>query len=432
MTFNVIALFEAERHWAYAMELKKDSQTEPRKRHHLKRKMKRAVDAATFFEKISKESTITDANFKLHAQAYAFWMRGNASVEEKQWQKGREFYMTAKTIYEALKVSSSNDQLLCLEKRLEEMEPLIRLCVYQLNKSETDLNQLVDAEMSLENGLIDDQVQQLILESQNAANENVYSFSFANKNFTTREQKTIKYLAAGDLIVKDIENVPHNEAKLKLFDLLISNYLDGIKVSSGDSKTFLLFKKAIASISRCLTLAKSRESNCKWKEIVRLMDISIQNLEEIKGLDYIKNDPLMFDATDAKIFQFKANRCYAIAQFYSSQESYREAMAMLERAENHFKAGHNKILPIDQLFPGLEDRIQSELLKCNVKFQIAEEKKNQLVTSSIDDLSLSDDGSPKTTWTNTWKKLTQNIFKSLNSLHLYSLFLASRSYTTLL
>ena len=56
--FLQILLFEAERCWAYAMDLKQHINTEPRKRFHLIKRLKRAVQAANKLQEVSKSLDI--------------------------------------------------------------------------------------------------------------------------------------------------------------------------------------------------------------------------------------------------------------------------------------------------------------------------------------------------------------------------------------
>jgi hypothetical protein len=60
-----ILLFDAERAWAFAMQLKEESVADPRKRDHLVRRMKKAADLATKLEELAKvlcdERTTEDA-----------------------------------------------------------------------------------------------------------------------------------------------------------------------------------------------------------------------------------------------------------------------------------------------------------------------------------------------------------------------------------
>jgi signal recognition particle subunit SRP68 len=96
-SFLHIPLFNAERAWAYAMELKKEleSSMDKRKRQHLIRRLAKAhrwaVDCAALV------GQRCDPGSALEAEAYAAWMHGNLLLEkESDWELALAKYMRAK------------------------------------------------------------------------------------------------------------------------------------------------------------------------------------------------------------------------------------------------------------------------------------------------------------------------------------------------
>lgn len=66
--FILLLLTETERNWAYAMDLKSQAADEPRKRHHLIRKLKHAHDQCRLLYDTVVKMTITDNNNILDAE----------------------------------------------------------------------------------------------------------------------------------------------------------------------------------------------------------------------------------------------------------------------------------------------------------------------------------------------------------------------------
>lgn len=62
-----MVLMEAERAWSYAMQLKQEANTEPRKRFHLLSRLRKAAKHSENLEKLC-ESPRVDAKTKLEAQ----------------------------------------------------------------------------------------------------------------------------------------------------------------------------------------------------------------------------------------------------------------------------------------------------------------------------------------------------------------------------
>lgn len=64
-----MVLMEAERAWSYAMQLKQEANTEPRKRFHLMSRLRKAAKHSENLEKLC-ESPRVDAKTKLEAQVW--------------------------------------------------------------------------------------------------------------------------------------------------------------------------------------------------------------------------------------------------------------------------------------------------------------------------------------------------------------------------
>lgn len=68
--YLLLVLMDAERAWSYAMQLKQEANTEPRKRFHLLSRLRKAVKHAEELERLC-ESNRVDAKTKLEAQVSA-------------------------------------------------------------------------------------------------------------------------------------------------------------------------------------------------------------------------------------------------------------------------------------------------------------------------------------------------------------------------
>lgn len=66
-SYLLLVVMEAERAWSYAMQLKQEANTEPRKRFHLMARLRKAAKHGEKLEKLC-ESQRVDAKTKLEAQ----------------------------------------------------------------------------------------------------------------------------------------------------------------------------------------------------------------------------------------------------------------------------------------------------------------------------------------------------------------------------
>ena len=93
--FLYIPLINAERSWAYGMQLKQEANTEARKRFHLLRRLRRAVVHSSNLLRLCEKCERCDTRTKLEAQAYAAWMLGNVQFEQQQWKEAFENFGNA-------------------------------------------------------------------------------------------------------------------------------------------------------------------------------------------------------------------------------------------------------------------------------------------------------------------------------------------------
>lgn len=112
------------------MQLKSEISNEPRAKFHMRRKFNKAAKYASLLRRICNEKS--DEKTKLEAEAYASWMSGNLLLEKEKWGKALLQFGKARTILEQLaKVGDTEFQERC-RQRLDEIEPSVRYCNYNL------------------------------------------------------------------------------------------------------------------------------------------------------------------------------------------------------------------------------------------------------------------------------------------------------------
>lgn len=93
--FLLIPLFQSERAWAYAMQLKQESNSEPRKKFHLVNRLRKSVRFAAELDKLS-QSAKCDARTKLEAQGYHSLVNGQFNFEMQKWNESLTHFNLAK------------------------------------------------------------------------------------------------------------------------------------------------------------------------------------------------------------------------------------------------------------------------------------------------------------------------------------------------
>ncbi|KAG8519383.1 Signal recognition particle subunit SRP68 [Galemys pyrenaicus] len=148
--YLLLVLMDAERAWSYAMQLKQEANTEPRKRFHLLSRLRKAVQHAEELERLCESSRV-DARTKLEAQASAYtaYLAGMLRFEHQEWKAAIEAFNKCKTIYEKLASAFTEEQAVLYNQRVEEISPNIRYCAYNIG-DQSAINELM--QMRLRSG----------------------------------------------------------------------------------------------------------------------------------------------------------------------------------------------------------------------------------------------------------------------------------------
>jgi signal recognition particle subunit SRP68 len=93
--FLLLPLFSAERAWSFAMQLKQESNNEPRKKFHMINKLKKATKYSSELEKLSQSNKF-DARTKLEAQGYNSLILGQFFFETQKWKESLSHFNIAK------------------------------------------------------------------------------------------------------------------------------------------------------------------------------------------------------------------------------------------------------------------------------------------------------------------------------------------------
>ena len=135
-----IPLVTAERAWAYYMQLKFESNSDPRKKYHMINRLRKARKYAEQLEKVCANSDKVDARTKLETQAYSCWLGGTLCFETSKWSEAQGLLSKAKTIYESLSQAVGEEEGALFRQKMDEITPSLRYCSYNIgDASRADL-----------------------------------------------------------------------------------------------------------------------------------------------------------------------------------------------------------------------------------------------------------------------------------------------------
>ncbi|KFD67021.1 hypothetical protein M514_07204 [Trichuris suis] len=322
-------VFEADRNWAYAMQLKQEAAPDNRKRFHLLRKMRTAVRSCHNLEKICKEMGNLDAATKLEVGAYSSWMQGCLHFEARMWANAAECFTTAKTIYEELSSITDLSALVDVyEQRCREIVPPLRFCQFSIGDSSA-LADLVQMRLEIsdqpENTILPDLNKLLTECRQKQANAAELEVMWCGRklNFSKSVRTQSFYNSLLDL-ERQIREVPEVDSKLSLYEQILSECRDVMQNVREEAKG--------------------------------------ENFSELQILPLICHD----EGLTNELLFFKALRCCCVADVFTVQNKWLEALALFKRTLGYIDEIRRKGNPPAASFGHLtSDRLKLLLMEAN-------------------------------------------------------------------
>lgn len=373
--FLYIPLMLAERAWAYAMQLRQESNTEPRKKFHLINKLRRACCYSLQLQELCVSSGRLDPKTKLEVDAYVAGMHGCLHFELNLWQSAAENFKKSQIIYENLiKVvrATTADEELCelFKSKVDELTPNLRYCAYNLGKSGGD--ELIEMRRAQGAGGTIDLDSFIAPQLQDQGTE---SLEWRGRKVQIRLPEKVRLFL---MSIQDLDNAIEQgksvQAKIDTIEAVLIDCKDSIQVAKDeflkqDSKAgakpgaqissgaqpiasnvqflfaYLNYIRLIRTLERNLYLvAQAKQSlndglsssadnkkAVRPQNLTRLYEIIAQNVIELQQIAGLENDASYQTEIKSLSVSFKAFRCYYIAMTLVSLFRWREAVALYER-----------------------------------------------------------------------------------------------------
>jgi signal recognition particle subunit SRP68 len=238
-------LFKIERAYFYSVQLLQESNDEYRKKQHSNKRLKKALSMA---EELAEMVGEEDINGLLETKGYASFLKSHYLMQTQDYKLALEAFQQTKLIYEKLVlIASSAHHKTLIEQQLDEIEPCIRFCAYQL-RDDFNLQELLEMKNDfVENDLIAGKIQQLVSSSLKSKSEVVewrdyevlISSSILECMYTINnhqqhlESIEWKQLSADSL---DEENIDHLVKAGQLFDKILGLYWNAYEIISKEYK----------------------------------------------------------------------------------------------------------------------------------------------------------------------------------------------------
>uniref|UniRef100_A0AC35TXY2 Signal recognition particle subunit SRP68 n=1 Tax=Rhabditophanes sp. KR3021 TaxID=114890 RepID=A0AC35TXY2_9BILA len=367
-----LVMFEVERDWAYANAIKHDISTSgaksdgldskmPRKKHHMKRKLKNAVYHGESLDKLVRNSDRCDAVTKLEVQAYSEYMKGFFNIEMEDWAVALGSFTKVKTIYEKLSsVVKWPDMIQLYGQRCNEVLPHIRFCKYQLGDTADAVSDMKKLNLEGKNqagGDFERLISQLEIDSVGKKDASV---TWAGITTPITDAKLKKVVAASHEFSGKTDISLPIEEKLKAYEGFLQDIRDElIKLLDERKKLppstaedlsnplviashFLEFQKFKVSSDRYLDMIASMKTGEKAKTVkpqdfLRLYGSVIDNYKEITEIKGAENEKGLIEAFEFKSEFWQAFKSFYMAQVYVLYGKVEEAEALLNRVEERIQ-----------------------------------------------------------------------------------------------
>ncbi|XP_069553263.1 signal recognition particle subunit SRP68 [Brachyistius frenatus] len=399
--YLLLVLMEAERAWSYAMQLKQEANTEPRKRFHLMARLRKAAKHSEKLEKLCESSRV-DAKTKLEAQAYTAYLTGMVEFELQEWKLAMEAFNKCKTIYEKLASAFTEELAVLYRQRVDEISPNIRYCAYNIG-DQNAINDLMQMRLTGGvGGMMAEKLETLITQARTKKAATMSEVEWRGRTVPVKIDKARIFLLGLADNEAAIAQAANEETKEHLYETLLAECRDTIqavreelkseakqreRVSDNDSgkvsnlqflHSYLTYIKLCTLVKRNESMAHTLQAKLKEPEadenkrgprpqdLIRLYDIILQSLAELSTLQGLEDDHTFQKEVSLKTLVYKAYRCFFIAQSYVLVKKWSEALVLYERVLKYAKEVQSKAKSLNNILKDLPD-VQELIAEVNAE-----------------------------------------------------------------
>ncbi|KAM4604042.1 signal recognition particle subunit SRP68 [Polymixia lowei] len=399
--YLLLVLMEAERAWSYAMQLKQEANTEPRKRFHLLARLRKAAKHGERLEKLC-ESHRVDAKTKLEAQAYTSYLTGMVEFELQEWKPAMEAFNKCKTIYEKLASAFTEELAVLYHQRVEEISPNIRYCAYNIG-DQNAINDLMQMRLTGGGGgMMAEKLEALITQTRAKQAATMSEVEWRGRTVPVKIDKARIFLLGLADNEAAIAQAANEETKEHLYETLLAECRDTIQAVREELKTeakqrergsdadsgkvsnvqflhsYLTYIKLCTVVKRNESMAHTLQAKLKEpqtddnrrgtrpQDLIRLYDIILQSLAELSTLQGLEEDHTFQKEVALKMLVYKAYRCFFIAQSYVLVKKWSEALVLYERVLKYAREVQSKAKNLNNSLKDLPD-VQELIAEVNAE-----------------------------------------------------------------
>lgn len=230
------------------MQLKQESNTEPRKKFHLVSRLRKAVTHTQHLEYLC-QSHLCDARTKLEAQAYSAWMQGTLHFELQEWKQASEKLLLAQTIYEKLASALNEDEQILYNQRVEELNPNLRYCAYNIGDStaQQDILNIMRGKGGKS------ELDMLIAQTREKQAASLLEVTWRDRTVPVRSEKVRVFLLAYQGLELSLSKSNDSDGKLSVFEAILLDSKEAIQSLKEELAASAQNKPKVDAVSTQLT-----------------------------------------------------------------------------------------------------------------------------------------------------------------------------------
>nr|CAH7752565.1 unnamed protein product [Callosobruchus chinensis] len=372
--FLHIPLMLAERCWSYAMQLRQEANTEPRKKFHLVQKLRKACVYALQLDELCKVDRC-DARTRLESQAYVSWIHGTLQFELQLWQKAAENLKQAQVIYEKLASALPEEDQLPYKQRVEEIAPSLRYCAYNIGDEKA-----VDLLELRSQGVLET-FDALVSQTKEKTAAVLHEVLWFGMKIPIRIERIRLFLVSIEGLDDSLKHAEDNQARIKILENLFIDLRDVISLARDSARTekqdqlllsYLLSIRIERTSQRNLLLIMQTR---KPQDSVRLLDINIQQTTELTQNESIKDNMDAQRYYEAQLRGYRTLRSYYLGKVQCAQKKWKEAAVLFDSSAQAVKSINSStfISELKELLQKVKDNAAVDTVKAQANFVLDQE-----------------------------------------------------------
>lgn len=317
--FIALLITSVEHDWAFAMELKQSD--DPRKRHHMRNKLRKASKRASELSALINElGDRVDARTQLETQAYTSFVMANLEFEQQIWEACFNKFKAAQTIYSSLASTLPADESGIYSDFATDLEPNLRYCQYNMGDDTTAIDDLLSGGKS---SLTEKNLSELVEKTKIEEASNLNVTEWRGKKIAIRNEKVRVFLLNYREFLVQIDAITSDEEKLEKFGEIIMECGESIELVKSELRqdashrnalekgiapqsdlfAYLNFVRLQSTIARYCTIAngltKNNEFSRVFEQVIQYCTEFMKKCEESGHSDLIseiENDKMVFEA----------------------------------------------------------------------------------------------------------------------------------------